>query len=90
MKPNFAELFFFSFLIIAAIYAFLASWTPIFYKKRSVGQLRGDELLVKQGTARLDNRLSLFFRTFFSSAFTYQIYLLALLLSGSVYLLRTL
>lgn len=87
MHPGFIELFFFSFIGVAAIYGFLAGWTPFFYRKKAVGQLRGDELRVKQGTAGIDNRLSVLGRTFFLSFFTYQVYLLALVVSGVLYLL---
>ncbi|SHO44804.1 hypothetical protein [Desulfopila aestuarii] len=87
MQPSFFELFFFCFLLIAASYGLLASWTSIFYRKKAVGQLRGNELRVKQGTASIDNRLSVLARTFFLSFFTYQVYLLALALSGGIYLI---
>jgi len=87
MHPSFIELFFFCLLVIAAIYGLLASWTPFFYRKKAVGQLRGNELRIKQGTASIDNRLSVLARTFFLSFFTYQVYLLALALSGMLYII---
>lgn len=82
MHASFIERYFFCLLAIAAIYGVLASWTPVFYRKKAVGQLRGNELRIKQGTASVDNRLSVMVRTFFLSFFTYQVYILALVVSG--------
>jgi len=90
MHSSFIELFFLCLLVIAAIYGLLASWTPLFYRKKAVGQLRGNELRIKQGTASIDNRLSVLARTFFLSFFTYQVYLLALVSSGMLYIIYTL
>ena len=87
MVPDFWEMFLLAFAIIAVGYAFLASWTTIFYKRKSPGQLTRGELKVKQGTASFEVRTNLFVRALFSSLFTYQIYLLALLTGGAAYLL---
>lgn len=86
MTANFWEVFLLAFVVVAAGYAFLASWTPLFYKRKSWGQLTQNELKVKQGTASPEIRLDLFVRTFFTCFFTYQVYLLALLLGGGIYL----
>ena len=85
MEVTFWELFFVAFLISALLYSFLASWTRLLYRGKSWGQLSANELKVKQGTATIENRIDLFVRTFFLSLFTYQIYLVALLLGSIVY-----
>jgi len=87
MNPNFAELYFLAFLAVASTYAFLKSWTRLPYRRMPVGRLSGNELRVKQGTASIENRLTLFGLTFFSSLFTYQVYLLALVIAATIYLL---
>lgn len=86
MTASFLELFLLAFLIVAIVYSGLASCTNIFYRRKSWGQLRPNELKVKQGSATMENRLDLFIRTFFTSVFTYQIYLVALVLGGLTYL----
>ena len=86
METGFLEIFIVAFIVAAAGYAFLASWTPLFYKKKSWGQLSKNELLVKQGNATVENRIDLFFRSFFTSLFTVQVYLAALLVAGAVWL----
>lgn len=86
MTSSFLEIFIIAFIAAAAGYAFLASWTPLFYRKKSWGQLSQNELLVKQGNATMENRIDLFFRSFFTSLFTFQVYLAALLLAGPVWL----
>ena len=86
MAPGLLETFLLVFAAVALGYAFLASCTALLYKSKSVGQLTRSELKVKQGTASPEERVNLFVRTFFSCLFTYQIYLLALLIGGAVYL----
>ena len=85
MKPNFIDLFCMCFLGIACLYAVLASWTSVFYRKKAVGRLHPDEIRIKQGKADLDNRLNVMTRTFFLSFLTSQIYLLALALTSLLY-----
>ena len=87
MNVSFFELFFLAVVVCAIIYSFVASWTRILYRSKSWGQLSANELKVKQGTATLENRVDLFVRTFFTSFFTYQVYLFALALSGFGYLI---
>lgn len=89
MAVTFWETFFLSFLVVAISYSFIASWTKFLYKKKSWGQLSPNELKVKQGTASLENRVDIFARTFFASLFTYQVYLVALVLGIIVYLIAT-
>ena len=85
MIADFFELFALCFLIVAVGYGVLAGCTGLLYRKRSVGQLRGDELRIKQGTASLEHRLNVAVKTFFTSIFTYQVYLLAVTMSGIIY-----
>lgn len=86
MYTSFGELFLLSFLVISCLYGVLASLTRILYRNKLAGQLNNHELRVKQGTASLDNRLNLFVRAFFGSFFTWQVYVMALAISGAGYL----
>jgi hypothetical protein len=79
------EVLLLAFVAVAIGYALLASLTPVFYRRKALGQLTKNELKVKQGTATLENRMDLFVRTFFTSIFTYQVYLLAITLGSGVY-----
>lgn len=80
------EMYLLAFVVVSIGNAFLSSWTPLFYRRKSWGQLTPNELRVKQGTATFEIRMNLFVRTFFSCFFSYQIYLVALFISGSAYL----
>ncbi len=85
MTADFWEVFLLAFIIVAVGYALLASLSPVLYRRKALGRLTKNELKVKQGTATLENRMDLFVRTFFTSLFTFQVYLLALLLGTCVY-----
>ncbi len=87
MVGEFLELYLMIFFIIAAGYAFLLSCTSIFYKKKSFGQLSPNELKVKQGTATAEVKMDLFFRSLFTAIFTYQMHLIALAITGVIYLI---
>lgn len=87
MMPDFWELYLLAFMAVAVGYGLLASWTPILYRGKALGQLKPGELKVKQGTATPDVRMDLFVRTFFACFFTYQVYLLALIIAGGTCLL---
>jgi hypothetical protein len=86
VNVNFWEIFLFAFVAAAGGYSFLASCTTVFYRKKAWGQLSPTELKVKQGSASFENRIDLFIRTLFVSLFTYQIYLLAFMMGGLMYL----
>lgn len=85
MEVGFLECYVLMFLSVAAAYAFIAGWTPFFYRKKSWGQLSRNELKVKQGTATLENRFDLFFRSMVSSLFVWQAHLVALLLTAVIW-----
>lgn len=87
MNVDFVDLFFVSFLAIAAVHGFLAGWTKLLYRKKATGQLSSCELRVKQGTASLEHRVTVFTRAFFASLFTFQVYFLALCCAAIAYLL---
>lgn len=89
MNLSFIEIYFFAFLTVALTYAFLKSCTRLLYRKKPAGRLRGNEFRVKQGTASLENRLTLFGQSFFSSLFTYQVYLIALVIAAAMYFLAS-
>lgn len=85
MTGEFLEVFLYSFFAVAAGYSVLASFTTLFYRKKSWGQLTRNELKVKQRTATMENRMDLLIRSLFTSLFTYQIYLVSLLVSVVLY-----
>lgn len=85
MKPSFPELYLLFFFVVAGIYSVLAGWTTIFYRKKPFGRLSPGELKVKQGTATLENRIDLFFRTLVSCLFTWQVHAVVLALAGVVF-----
>ncbi len=87
MVPDFWDMYLLAFVVVSVCYAFISSWTSLLYRRKSWGQLTASELRVKQGTATPEIRMNLFVRAFFACFFTYQVYLLALLLSGVLFLL---
>lgn len=87
MVPDFWELYLLAFMVVAVGYGLLASWTAILYRGKALGQLKPGELKVKQGRATVEVRMDLFVRTFFACFFTYQVYLLAMIIAGGTYLL---
>lgn len=86
MQPGLVEVYIIVFLLTAAGYAGLASFTTLFYRRKSWGELTHNELKVKQGDATIENRLDLFFRSFFTGFFTYQVYLISLAVTGLYWL----
>lgn len=87
MAPNFWEVYLLACMIVAVGYGLLASCTALFYKHKALGQLKPNELKVKQGRATPEVRIDLFVKSFFSCFFSYRVYLLALILSGGICLL---
>lgn len=91
MDIGFLEVYIITFLAVSAIYAFLAGWTTLFYRKKSWGQLSQNELKVKQGTATMENRLDLCAKSIVTGLLTWQLHAIALVitagfLAGRLYL----
>lgn len=81
------EIYLLAFLIVAVGYGVVAAWATVFYRKKAWGQLSANELKVKQGTASLENRLDLFFRTLATAVFVWQLHLAALLVASLIFML---
>lgn len=78
MSVGFLECYVLSFLSVAVGFAFLGACTTVFYRKKTWGQLRRNELKVKQGTASPEDRFDIFFRSLATSFLTWQLHLIAL------------
>lgn len=73
--------FLYSFLISAGIYAFLASFTTLFYRKKSVFSLSVAQNEVLNGTASIGTRLKLFFINVLLSYRHFPVYILAIIIN---------
>jgi hypothetical protein len=80
----------FSFLLVAVTNSLIASFTTIYYKNRSIGQLSHSQLRIKQGNATFEHRLNVFTQSLIFCFISFRIYLFTLLvwfvLSGAYYL----
>jgi len=89
LPDNWWTILVFSFLLVAFINGLLASWTPFYYKNKSIGRLSHSQLRIKQGTANIEHRLNVFVQSVVFSFFNFRIYLLSFLLwlatSGAYY-----
>jgi hypothetical protein len=81
MDIGFLEVYLITFLAVSAIYSFLASWTTFFYRNKAWGQLSKNELKVKQGTATMENRIDLCAQTIITGLLTWQLHLIALIIT---------
>lgn len=79
-----AVIFLTAFIIVAFMYAFLAAFTNIFYKKRRDVELSYIEQQIKSGEATVGQRVSLFWPSVFGSLVVPQCYIAAAVLT-SVY-----
>ncbi|MHB8842669.1 MAG: hypothetical protein ACYC56_12955 [Candidatus Aquicultor sp.] len=77
-----------SFLIVAFIYSFLAAFTKVFYKNRPVESLGASARNVLYNRATISEHFTLFFSNFLSSVVSPPVYILAIILTGIIYLLR--
>jgi hypothetical protein len=80
----------FSFLFVAFTNGLLASFTTLYYRKKSIGRLTHSQLRIKQGNANLEHRLNVFAQSFVFCFVTFRIYLITLLmwlaLNGAFYI----
>lgn len=90
LKSNWSAMLLLSFLIVAVANSLLASCTPLYYKKRSMGHLSHSQLRIKQGTANFEHRLNVFTHSLVFAFVTFRIYLITLVvwlaLSGVSYI----
>lgn len=89
MDIGFLEVYITTFLTVSVIYVFLAGWTTLFYRKKAWGQLSQNELKVKQGTATVENRLDLCAQNAVKGLLTWQLHLIALVITAGFLLGRS-
>lgn len=90
LNEKWVSMLLFSFLFVAFANALLASFTKVYYKRKSIGRLSHSELRIKQGTASFEHRLNVFTLSLVFSFVTFRIYLISsliwLVLNGAYYI----
>jgi hypothetical protein len=90
LNEKWSSILLFSFLIVAFTNGLLASFTTIYYRKKSVGRLTHSQLRIKQGTATFEHRLNVFTHSLLFCFVTFRIYFVTFLvwlaLNGAYYL----
>ncbi len=81
-----AVIFLTAFIIVAFIYAFLAAFTSIFYRKVPEAECSYVEKLIRSGKATFGQRVTLFWHSVFGSLVVLQCYLAAAALTGIYWL----
>lgn len=71
-----------AFIIVAFIYAFLAAFTSLLYRKIPEAECSHVEKLIRSGKATFGQRVTLFWHSVFGSLVVSQCYLAAALLTG--------
>ena len=66
-----------AFLVVAFLYAFLASFTPLFYRKKPEHECSYIERMIRSGQATLGQRGTLFWHSVFGSLAVWQCYIVA-------------
>jgi hypothetical protein len=79
---EFVVIFLFCFVLVAFGYAFLSSFTRLFYRNRRKAELSYVENLIKEGGASFGQRITLFWASVFGSLVVPYCYLLAAVLTG--------
>lgn len=72
-----AVIFLTAFIITAFVYAFLAAFTSIFYRKMPEAECSYIEKLIKTGKASFGQRVTLFWHSVFASLVVSQCYIAA-------------
>lgn len=80
------QIFIFSFITVAFIYAFLASMTTLFYRNKFASDLSNVEWQISVGKASISERVGMFFLNLFWGIITPLIYILAGILTSIAYL----
>ena len=73
------------FIVVAVVYAIVASTTDVFYRNKPTFQLSFLELQILARKATIPQRLNVFFFNVFCSIFAPPVYILALLLGTVSY-----
>ena len=71
-----------AFIVVAFIYAFLAAFTSLFYRKVPEAECSYVEKLIRSGKATFGQRVTLFWHSVFGSLVVLQCYLAAAILTG--------
>lgn len=79
---EFVVVFLFCFVLVSFGYAFLASFTRLFYKNKRRAELSYVENLIKEGGASFGQRITLFWASVFGSLVVPYCYLLAAVITG--------
>lgn len=81
-----AVIFLTAFFFSAFIYAFLAAFTSIFYRKMPEVQCSYVEKLIRSGKATFGQRVTLFWHSVFASLVVSQCYIAAAVITGLYWL----
>jgi len=71
-----------AFIIVAFIYAFLAAFTSLLYRKMPEAECSYVEKMIRSGKATFGQRVTLFWHNVFGSLVVFQCYLAAAVLTG--------
>lgn len=77
-----AVIFMTAFIVVAFIYAFLAAFTSLFYRKLPEVECSYVEKLIRSGKASIGQRVTLFWHSVFGSLVVLQCYIAAAVLTG--------
>lgn len=81
-----AVIFLTAFLVVAFLYAFLASFTSLLYRRKPEAECSYVEKMIRSGTATLGQRVTLFWHSVFGSLVVWQCYLIAAILTALYWL----
>jgi hypothetical protein len=94
LTENWSSILLLSFLLVAFTNAIVASFTSVYYRKKSIGHLSHSQLRIKQGNATFEHRLNVFAQSFVFCFVTLRVYIFTVLvwlaLSVGFYLKTTL
>ena len=71
-----------AFIIVAFVYAFLAAFTSLFYKKKREAECSYVEKLIRTGKASFGQRVTLFWHSVFGSLVVLQCYIYAAVITA--------
>ena len=71
-----------AFIVVAFIYAFLAAFTSLLYRKMTEAECSYIEKLIRSGEATFGQRVTLFWHSVFGSLVVFRCYIAAAILTG--------
>ena len=81
-----AIIFVTAFIVVAFVYAFLAAFTSLFYRKMPEAECSYVEKLIRSGKANFGQRVTLFWHSVFGSLVVLQCYIAAAILTSLYWL----